>query len=310
MFNQYFGNYLLEKRIITPEQLRIVLEEQKTIKVKLGVLAIDAGYMNAAQVNSIHMLQAAKDKKFGELAIEEGYLNADKLDELLNAQKKSNVLLGQALIEKGYFDFEKYEEVLLQYNKDSGFNPDEIKALKENDVEKIVQIFLKTVNNADSHLHHDYFELFIRNLVRFIDDEIRMEEAREIDTYPFSYFITQRMEGEQNLFTGFAGSESTMVKFGAAFMTSFASIYNESLNGMDAIVKDALGEFMNCQNGLFLSNMSHQGVDLELVPSEIKENGLLKPVKNIYVVPCYLSFGKIDFIFSDEFPIYLERNAK
>lgn len=298
MFNQYFGNYLLEKNIIKPEQLRIVLEEQKSIKVKLGVLAIDSGYMNAAQVNRVHKLQTARDKKFGELAIEEGYLTEKQLDDLLKAQKKSNVLLGQALIEKGYFTFEKYEEVLMLYNEDSGFSSEEIKALKSNDVEKIVHMFLKTASNTDNDMYHDYFELFIRNLIRFIDDEIRMEEARAVDTYTFNHFVTQRMEGEHHFFTGFAGSESTMARF--------ASIYaEEECNGMDAIAKDALSEFMNCQNGLFLSNLSHKGIELELYPSEVRANGMLKSPKKMHIIPCYLSFGKIDLIFSDEFPIYV-----
>ncbi|ATW27459.1 hypothetical protein [Candidatus Formimonas warabiya] len=298
MFNQYFGNYLLEKRIVTPEQLRVVLAEQKSIKVKLGVLAIDSGYMNAAQVNQIHRLQAARDKKFGELAVEKGYLTEEKLDDLLKAQKKSNVLLGQALIEKGYLTFEKYEGVLLQYHEDSGFGPDEMKALKDNDVKKIVDIFLKTVDRPDNGIYHDYLELFIRNLVRFIDDEIRVEEAEEIDSYPFHHFITQRMDGQHPLFTGFSGAESTLARF--------ASLYaQEACPGMDAMAKDALAEFLNCHNGLFLSNLSHQGVELELYPSEVKENGILRPVKKLYRIPCYLSFGEIDVIFSDASPSYL-----
>lgn len=56
MFNQYFGNYLLERNIISPEELRQALEEQKSVKVRLGVMAIETGYMNAAQVERVHKL--------------------------------------------------------------------------------------------------------------------------------------------------------------------------------------------------------------------------------------------------------------
>ncbi len=290
MFNQYFGNYLLEKKIIKPEVLKIVLEEQKSAKVKLGVMAIDSGYMTAVQVNSVHNLQITRDKKFGELAIAEGYLTEEMLDNLLKAQKKSNVLLGQVLIEKGYFTFEKYEEILTQYNVDSGFTQEEIKALKNNEVDKIVDVFLKGVNPHDYDLYHDYIELFIRNIVRFIDNEIMIEEVREIDSYTFSHIVTQKMDGQFDFFTGFAGLETTMARF--------ASIYAKvECNTMDAIAKDSLSEFMNCQNGLFLSNLSHNGVELELYPCEVKENSVLKDVEKMYKVPCNLSFGKIDLIF-------------
>lgn len=298
MFNQYFGNYLLKKKYITPEQLRIILEEQKSVRVKLGVLAIDAGYMNATQVNRVHGLQAVKDRKFGELAIEEGYLSEEQLEELLKMQKKSNIVLGQALIEKGYFTFEKYEAVLIEYKEDSGLNSDEIRALKENDVEKIIRIFSKKLSSDYSDMYRDYLELFVRNLIRFVDDEIRLEEAREISSYAFGHIVVQRMEGARRVFTGFSGSESTMAKF--------ASIYaKEECDGMDAIARDSLGEFMNCQNGLFLSNLSHQGMELELYPSEVKENGEIKAERSMHVVSCNLSFGTIDILFTDEFPTYI-----
>ncbi len=297
MFNQYFGNYLLEKKFLKPEELRLVLAEQKSVKVKLGVLAIDSGYMNAAQVDRVHKLQAARDRKFGELAVEEGYLTANQLNELLHAQKKSNILLGQVLIEKGLFTFEKYEEVLLQYRQDSGLTAEEIQALKNNDVEKIATIFLKNLPDEHNRMIRDYFELFIRNIVRFIDDEIRVEEAGETDSYPFNYLVTQRIEGEYPFFNGFAAPESVLAKF--------ASIYaEEELDGMNALTEDALGEFLNCQNGLFLSHLSHKGIELELFPAEVQAGGILKPVAKLYVIPCHLSFGKIDFLFAGEPPYF------
>lgn len=137
MFNQYFGNYLLEKKILKPEELRLALEEQNSVKVKLGVLAIDSGYMDAAQVDQIHKLQTVNDRKFGELAIEVGYLTESQLKELLHTQQKSNILIGQVLIEKGLFTFEKYEEVLIQYRQDSRLTNDEIQALINSDLKKL-----------------------------------------------------------------------------------------------------------------------------------------------------------------------------
>ena len=68
MFNRYFGNYLLSKRIISSDKLKTVLEQQNEGRVKLGVLAIESGYMKAEQVTKIHDLQVKKDRRFGELA--------------------------------------------------------------------------------------------------------------------------------------------------------------------------------------------------------------------------------------------------
>jgi hypothetical protein len=298
MFNQYFGNYLLEKKIIRPEELRQVLEEQKSVKVKLGILAIDSGYMNAAQVEKIHKLQTTRDKKFGELALEEGYLTREHLEGLLNAQKRSNVLLGQILIEKGIFTLEKYEEVMLKYRQDSRMTEEEMEALKNSDIKKIAEMFLKTLSGDPDERLSEYLELFIRNLIRFIDGEIRVETAQETETYSFDFLVWQPVEGEQPFFSGFAASE--------AVLTKFASIYaDEAIIRMDDMARDSLGEFLNCQNGLFLSHLSDQGTLLELLPGEVKENGtLLKTAEKLFVIPCHLSFGRIDFLFAGELPYF------
>lgn len=294
MFNQYFGNYLLEKNIITGAQLKDVLEAQKSVRVKLGVLAIDFGYMNAEQVVRVNKLQASKDRRFGELSIEEGYLTDEKLEILLGSQKKSNVLLGQALLDKGYFTFEQYEEVLIKYKEDSCFTSEEISALKNNDLDKIVGMFFKIENDSNKDIYYEYLELFIRNLIRFIDGEIMLEKSEIISFYDYEYIATQAIEGSIDIFTGFAGDVDTMTKF--------ASIYaDEECDGMDSMARDSLGEFINCQNGLFLSNLSNRGIELELYPQEIKENGKLVSNKQMYRIPCKLSFGKIDILISKEF---------
>ena len=50
MYSQYFGNYLLKKGTIKPGQLADALEYQRSVHLKLGVIAVNAGYMTPAQV--------------------------------------------------------------------------------------------------------------------------------------------------------------------------------------------------------------------------------------------------------------------
>ena len=45
MYSQYFGNYLLKKGTIKPGQLADALEYQRSVHLKLGVIAVNAGYM-------------------------------------------------------------------------------------------------------------------------------------------------------------------------------------------------------------------------------------------------------------------------
>lgn len=70
MFSLYFGQYLLNENYLTQSQLKSALEYQKSVRLKLGVLAINAGYMNAEQVSQVHQMQTKVDKRFGELAVD------------------------------------------------------------------------------------------------------------------------------------------------------------------------------------------------------------------------------------------------
>ena len=75
MFTQFFGNFLLNKGVLSSEQLLDALKEQSNAKIKLGTLAMHAGYMTANEVDNIVIMQTHQDRKFGELAVDNGYLS-------------------------------------------------------------------------------------------------------------------------------------------------------------------------------------------------------------------------------------------
>ena len=72
MYTQFFGNYLLSNGYVTQEQLFSAMQRQADNHLKLGTLAIHAGYMNASEVDDTVIHQTHQDRKFGELAVELG----------------------------------------------------------------------------------------------------------------------------------------------------------------------------------------------------------------------------------------------
>ncbi len=300
MFSQFFGNYLRKRGCITLEQLRDVLALQDAVRVKLGVLAIDAGYMTAPQVEEVHQLQSRMDKRFGEIAIERGYLDEEKLTGLLGQQNKRHLLIGQALIDKGLMSFEEFQEHLKAYKRESGLSPREFEALKANDIEAVTGALLRLPDVGETKMYVDYFSLFVRNLVRFIDDRILLEPARKVEEEAFDSLIHQEIEGRFKLFTGISGTEEGM----ALFATRFAKM---DVDGMDAVARDSLGEFMNVHNGLYLSKLSNEWVELELLPPEYKSGGSLKSVGVAYAMPFALSFGQFHFFIGVGSPVIRHR---
>ncbi|MBF4694832.1 hypothetical protein [Fusibacter ferrireducens] len=291
MFNQYFGYYLLSKNIITKEKLKFVLSDENKTRVKLGVLAIDAGYMTSSEVTEIHKMQMAQDRRFGDLAVEKGFLSEDQLMLLLSKQKESHTTLGQVLVDENIMNYEDYEQLLIQYKKDSGFSDEEIKILKSNDSDAILELFIDMENTDEVKLFKDYVELFIRNIIRFVDRNVVIGKPYLAEAYTYENHAVQDIVGFYALSTGLSASDEVIANFATIYAHMLISEVNE-------LAKDAIGEFMNCQNGLFISNLYHKGINCNLEPQDYKEKGIITSQNKLFVLPCELTFGKFDILFN------------
>ena len=60
MYTQFFGNYLLANGYVTRDQLFSAMRQEADQHMKLGTLALHAGYMNAAQVDDVVIHQTTR----------------------------------------------------------------------------------------------------------------------------------------------------------------------------------------------------------------------------------------------------------
>ena len=67
MFAQFFGAFLLNNKLVSPETLAQAIDDKKNTRMRLGVLAINAGLMTAEQVEHVNVAQQSVYKRFGEL---------------------------------------------------------------------------------------------------------------------------------------------------------------------------------------------------------------------------------------------------
>lgn len=295
MFSQYFGNYLLEQELLSPKELKHVLNKKNIVYMKLGMLAMQKKYMTFEQVEYVHSHQENMDIKFGELAVICGFLSEEQLRELLKLQKNEHYLICQALIEEGYFTPNQINTILDNYRAELGLSKYEFEALKSNDITKAVDTFTKLNDIGDSDIYSEYISLFVRNVVRFIDNEIKLGQAEEIKEYDYQWIVVQNMSGEMELFTGYASDDESLLELGCRFA-------QKNFSGINDYILSSAGEFMNLQNGLFLSTLSEEGIEPELQVQEWKRNGLLIASGPLIRIPVQLSFGKIDFFISQRIP--------
>ena len=112
---QFFGQYLLSKSIVTPQQLLEALAYQEFETLKIGHYAVEDNYLTPAQAEQINLEQQKRDLKFGETAVAMGLLTQMQVDELLTIQRNNHVYLGEAVIAKGFASKEVIEDALRQF---------------------------------------------------------------------------------------------------------------------------------------------------------------------------------------------------
>ena len=110
---------------MTRDQLFSAMRQEADQHMKLGTLAIHAGYMNAAQVDDVVIHQTHQDNRFGELAIQLGYLTEAQVEELLKQQTPAFLSLGQVLLDEGVLTNTDFEQIIQDYRSKNGMEDEE-----------------------------------------------------------------------------------------------------------------------------------------------------------------------------------------
>ncbi len=252
MFSKFFGNFLLNKGIISSEQLNEVFQEEKNSHVKLGILALNKGFMSVEQIEEVNHIQMASDKRFGEIAIEKGYLTIDKLEELLTGQKTSYLLLSQILLDKNILTMEQISRHLFHYKNENGLSNEELQELTSDNVEKIISSSFELTNKTVE----DYLVLLVKNIERHLKEKTYIEVVREAPK-GFDLIAFQKIVGEYHLNTYLLFKEADFVKVGSIFA-------EEVLTEVDELCISAVLEFLNLHNGIFIVNEVDKSYDVDL----------------------------------------------
>lgn len=268
MFSKYFGNFLLNKGIITSQQLNEVFQEEKNSHVKLGILALNKGFMTLEQIEEVNEAQMATDKRFGEIAIEKGYLTVHKLEELLTGQKTSYLLLSQILLDKNLLTMEQISKHLFNYKNENGLTNEELQELTSDNVEKIISNFLQLHNST----MEEYIVLLVKNIERHLHEKSFVEELKEPIT-SYQLVAHQKIVGEYNLDTYLLFKENDFKRVASIFA-------EEVLTEIDELCISAVLEFLNLHNGIFIVNEVDKGFDIDLEVQSLVDGPL--PNSDIY----------------------------
>lgn len=291
MYAQFFGNYLLSRDIVNGEQLLSAMQKATSTKIKIGTLAIHAGYMTASEVDRVVILQTHQDKRFGELAINEGYLTEMQVTELLKAQNPDFLLLGQALVEDGIIDNQQLQDLIIDYQSENELDDFNYSNETHDNINHLVENFFVLAERSLSSYEISFFHLLLNNLIRFIGDDFTLVPPSQCREYPTNYCVSQKIYGEFSVRTYLDMPETTCIDFASRYV-------GEVFTEFDEYVQASLEDFLNLHNGLFIVNMSNErSVELTLKPPVIEKEELLSFETESYLLPIIYPFGTLHFIF-------------
>ena len=250
MTAKFFGQFLLERGKIIKEELLDAIKFQKELNVKLGTIALDAGYLTAEQIEGIFSEQQCSDKLFGEIAIERNMLSQEQLEDLLAIQKNEHITLGEALLQKGYLTLGDLEAELAAYKKEEPKLTEEAyQAIENLKTSKIAKVFLELTIKLWRRLGDLDF-----HVVSSLNDKGGIA--------PHMWNVYQKFHGDIEGVYVLSLTEDLVLRIGSA-------IVQEQMREMDALAKDSGKEFVNIVVGNSATQLSGDSIKIDLLPAQI-----------------------------------------
>lgn len=285
MIASIVGNYLIDKGLISKEQFQDLLAEQQKARVKLGLIAVAEGLMTQAEADRVNHLQTVMDKRFGDIAVEKGYLTEGQVSSLLKKQSNAYLAFAQALENQQLMTIEQLEQYMLDYRYENNLTASDIENLKSDDVDRIIPIFLP----VGSEKYAGIAGTAVRTLMRCVDTELFLEKAYITGGVIADNGVLQKMEGTPEIMCGITGKQDDLLYTASVFgQEEFPKVNEDAL--------DAIGELINCINGLYASTASQSGILLELLPPEYKADIQSAESGEMLVLPLYIKGTCVNFL--------------
>ena len=284
MVSSIVGNYLMEKGLLTGEQFRDILNEQQKVRVKLGLIAVAEGLMTQEEADRVNQLQAVMDRRFGDIAVEKGYLTEGQVSSLLKKQGNAYLAFAQAMENQQLMTIEQLEQILLDYRCENNFTASDMDALKSDDVDSILPLFLP----VDSEAYYGIAGTAVRTLMRLVDTGLYPDKAYIMQKTEDENGALQKVEGEKGFVSALGGKGNALQFTASVFgQEEFASVDEDAL--------DAIGELLNCINGLYVSECK-DGSSLELMPPSFKTGIQGFESRKMLVLPIHIKNDCVDLM--------------
>ncbi|MEW5944627.1 MAG: chemotaxis protein CheX [bacterium] len=281
MVPKFFGQYLLEREILTSRQLVEAINYQRSKVLKLGEIALSKGFLTEKDVAKIHNEQKRTDMMFGELAVRMKMLTEEQLQEILTIQQNSHIYLGEAIVARGFLTLEELEKYL------EGFKKEQIL------VPPIEVMIAEEIENKETMTVT--VDMTCKMLRRIGDMLSKTGQLRYEDKAAKNLGVIATLD-----FKGDVSSRYMLnCSWNVAHQVARKTFKNEELPFDMELIADTIGEFVNVTCGNVRAKMLELGKRLEIEPpsthmdSRTPEMALDKKEQAV-IVPVYTPIGELE----------------
>ena len=194
----------------------------------------------------------------------------------------------QCAVDKEILTLEQIESSLEYYKKENGFTFSDMEAIKSGDVDRILPLFLPELPDGPIL---DLMAVTFRCINRLASDDISLKRGYKTSNYGTGAVAMQEIVGDYKVCMAFSGDDKGILAIAEAFAKQF-------FDAVDINALDSVGEFINICDGLFTTEMSAKGMELNLMPPVLSKDPIDINGSLVVVGPIFITQQPLDWIVS------------
>ena len=271
MTTKFFGQYLIDQKIISGFDLMRVMKFQEVNNLPFNDLAIQMGFMAPEQASQIYEAQKHEDLRFGDMSIKMGFLTADEVARILTVKRSKHIYLGKALVALGALSKAELDSHLKQFH------------------EKQKTTAIDTVSIPEDFSHHLFLESIIdiscKLLTRLTGLSFHLGSGISINQYSDRQIIVEsEFTGDLNIHLLLGLSKKTQILLASSLLD------DESILAPSIKIRDeTLLQFLNLLSSNVINKAAQIGYELDMTKAKFRtsetqsknaeeEIGLLFPI--------------------------------
>ena len=245
---KFFGQFLVERNIVSRDALVQAIELQEKRNLKLGEMAVAMGLLTQSDIEKAHAIQMSRDIRLGDLLVEAGMITLTQLQDILTRQKNTHLYIGEALVMVGAITESCLPRLLEEFKADQA--------------QYVTDHIELPAGIPSAGLWEACADMTYKMITRVLGVQFRPEKCRVVTNID-SKFMMAAMDFSGDVPARYIISVTeNLRKIIAKAVLKESSVDNEP----EEVLDDTVMEFVNIVCGNIVAKASQMGIVLDINP--------------------------------------------